>query len=120
MNIVLLIIHVLAAVLLIVVVLIQRGRGGGLVESFSGVESMFGTKTNVFLTRATAILATVFLITSISLAVMAARQSRSLIQEEVISPTAEQIPIGSSPMESQLPIEAREQEQLIPEQDSTE
>jgi len=57
-----LVIHVLAAILLVVVILIQRGRGGGLVESFSGVESMFGTKTSQFLTRAT----TIFAITKLS------------------------------------------------------
>ena len=79
------VIHVIVAALLITVILIQRGRGGGLVESFSGVESMFGTKTSGFLTRATAILATLFMITSVSLALMAARQSRSIIDEEQVS-----------------------------------
>ena len=78
------IIHVLVAILLIVVILIQRGRGGGLVESFSGMESMFGTKTNQFLTRTTAVLATLFLFTSISLALLAARQTRSLVEEEIV------------------------------------
>jgi len=72
-------------VLLVVAILIQRGRGGGLVESFSGMESMFGTKTSQFLTRTTAVLGAIFLLTSISLAVLSARQSRSLIKEEAIS-----------------------------------
>ena len=89
MQIFLLIIHVLVSVLLIVVILIQRGRGGGLVESFSGMESMFGTKTSQFLTRATAILAILFLCSSISLALLAARQTRSLIDEKEISPPEE-------------------------------
>ena len=84
MQISLLIIHVLVAILLIVVILIQRGRGGGLVESFSGMESMFGTKTNQFLTRTTAVLAALFLFTSITLALLAARQTRSLVEEEVV------------------------------------
>ncbi len=56
MTILLIIIHVIACILLIAIVLIQRGRGSGLVESFSGVESMFGTKTSAFLTRTTTIL----------------------------------------------------------------
>ena len=72
-------IHVIACVLLIVLVLIQRGRGGGLVESFSGVESMFGTKTNAFLTRVTTIFAVVFFFTCLSLALLSVKQSRSLI-----------------------------------------
>ena len=78
----LLVVHVLAAILLIAVILVQRGRGGGLVESFSGVESMFGTKTNQLLTRITAVCAAVFLITSVSLAVLAVHKSRSLMHPD--------------------------------------
>lgn len=85
----LLTVHVIAAFFLIVVILVQRGRGGGLVESFSGMESMFGTKTTRFLTRATALLGTAFLITSISLALISVRRTRSLIDEGVISPVQE-------------------------------
>ena len=98
---VLLTIHILAAFLLIVVILIQRGRGGGLVESFSSVESMFGTKTSQFLTRATAGLAITFLITSILLALMAARMSRSLISERAVSLPA---PEGRA-LEEAVPLE---------------
>jgi protein translocase SecG subunit len=66
---------------LIGLVLIQRGRGSGLVESFSGVESMFGTKTSEFLTRATTILSIAFFITCLVLAVLSVRQSRSLLKD---------------------------------------
>jgi len=72
-------IHVIACFVLIGLVLIQRGRGGGLVESFSGVESMFGTKTSAFLTRTTTILSIVFFITCLSLAILSIRQSKSLM-----------------------------------------
>ena len=77
---VIIVLHVIACVLLIVLILIQRGRGGGLVESFSGVESMFGTKTSVFLTRFTTILSIIFFCTCLSLALLSARQSRSLMR----------------------------------------
>jgi len=73
------IIHVAICFGLIGLVLIQRGRGSGLVESFQGVESMFGTKTNAFLTRSTTILSIFFFITCLSLAVLSVRQSRSLL-----------------------------------------
>ena len=73
-------IHVIACTLLIIMILIQRGRGGGLAESFSGVESMFGTKTNAFLSRTTTVLATLFFITCLSLALLSVRQSRSLMK----------------------------------------
>jgi len=83
MSVLLIIIHVMVCVGLIGLVLIQRGRGSGLVESFSGVESMFGTKTNEFLTRTTTILSVIFFITCLSLAVLSVRQSRSLLRDVV-------------------------------------
>jgi preprotein translocase subunit SecG len=73
-------IHVLICILLITIILIQAGRGGGLVENFSSVESIFGTKTNVLLTRTTTILSILFFVTCVSLAFLSARQSRSLMQ----------------------------------------
>ena len=110
----LLVIHVLVAILLITVILIQRGRGGGLVESFSGMESMFGTKTSEFLTRTTAILATLFLFTSITLALIAARQTRSLIKDEPIAIQEEaqdQQPVEEMPMAvNQAQIKASDQQ----------
>ncbi len=77
----LVIVHVTACVILIGLVLIQRGRGAGLVESFAGVESMFGTKTSAFLTRTTTIMSVVFFITCLSLAVLSVRQSKSLMRD---------------------------------------
>jgi preprotein translocase subunit SecG len=73
-------IHVIACILLICIILVQAGRGGGLVENFSGVESMFGTKTNAFLTRTTTVLSVLFFFTCLSLAFFSAKQSRSLMQ----------------------------------------
>ena len=73
------IVHVIACIVLIILVLIQRGRGAGLVESFAGVESMFGTKTSAFLTRTTTIMSVVFFLTCLSLAVLSVRQSKSLM-----------------------------------------
>jgi len=86
---VLIIIHAIFCVGLIFIVLIQRGRGAGLVESFAGVESMFGTKTNVFLTRATTFLAVGFFITCLALAILSIRQSKSLMTNVKPAATAE-------------------------------
>ncbi len=80
MTILLIIIHVVACIALIGIVLIQRGRGGGLVESFSSVESMFGPKTSAFLTKSTSVLSVVFFITCLSLAILSVKQSRSLMR----------------------------------------
>lgn len=75
------VIHIIVCILLIGIILVQAGRGGGLVDAFSGVESMFGTKTNTFLTRTTTVLSIVFFITCLSLALLSARQSRSLLKD---------------------------------------
>lgn len=73
-------VHVIACVLLITIVLVQRGRGGGFVENLSGLESVFGTKTSAFLTKATTVSAVVFFITCLLLAVMSVHKSKSLLE----------------------------------------
>ena len=80
-------VHVIVCALLIALILIQRGRGGGLAESFSDVESMFGTKTNAFLTRTTTVLSVLFFITCLSLAVLSIKQSKSLMRDTKIPTT---------------------------------
>lgn len=84
-------IHMIICILLIGIILIQAGRGGGLVEGFSGVESMFGTKTNTFLTRTTTTLSILFFITCLSLALLSLRQSRSLMKDVKIPQVEEKV-----------------------------
>jgi preprotein translocase subunit SecG len=99
-------IHVIACFILITLVLIQRGRGGGLVESFSGVESMFGTKTTAFLTRITTIFSIVFFMTCLSLAVLSVKQSKSLLSN--VKPKAQSAGVKVLPVTEQAkqPVEA--------------
>lgn len=75
--------HIFVCVLLISIILVQAGRGGGLVEGFTGVESMFGTKTNAFLTRTTTVLSIMFFLSCVSLAFLSSRQSKSLLRNAV-------------------------------------
>lgn len=99
------VIHLIVCVALIGIVLIQRGRGSGLVESFAGVESMFGTKTSAFLTRATTVCSILFFCTCLSLAVLSLRQSRSLMRN--VKPTKIQAePAASSKQEPSAPAAA--------------
>jgi len=86
------VINVIACALLIIMILIQRGRGGGLVEAFSGVESMFGTKTSAFLARTTTNLSVIFFLTCLSLAILSARQNRSLMQNLTVPVANEMVP----------------------------
>ena len=82
------VLHVIVCIGLIGIVLIQRGRGSGLVESFAGVESMFGTKTSVFLTRTTTVLSILFFVTCLSLAILSIKQSSSLMKDTRPEPFA--------------------------------
>lgn len=96
-------IHVVACALLIILVLVQRGRGGGLVESFAGVESMFGTKTNAFLTRTTTICAVIFFLTCLALAILSVRQSKSLLAN--VKPAAPQKVAQDTPKQEGNPVQ---------------
>jgi preprotein translocase subunit SecG len=72
-------IHISVAILLIITILMQAGRGGGLAESFSSAESMFGTQTNTFMVRTSTVLAALFLTTSLVLAINSAKGNKSLM-----------------------------------------
>ena len=79
--------HIIVCVGLILVVLVQAGRGGGLSQSFSGAESIFGTKTNSFLTRSTTVFAVAFFITCLSLTFVSKQRSKSLLEGKNIKST---------------------------------
>ena len=72
-NIVLLV-HIILAVILIIVILIQRAEGGALGIG-GGSDGMTPRGTGDILTKITAIIATMFIITSITLAVISMRSS---------------------------------------------
>lgn len=78
---VIIVIHIIACLGLIGIILIQRGRGGGFVESFSGLDSVFGTKTSTFLTKLTTILAVTFFFTCLALTFLSLQRSRSLMRD---------------------------------------
>ncbi|OUU78633.1 MAG: preprotein translocase subunit SecG [Gammaproteobacteria bacterium TMED78] len=66
--------HIILAVLIIVIVLLQRGKGSDAGAGFGAGASgtVFGSRgTTSFLSRTTAILATLFFFTSLSLAYLA-------------------------------------------------
>ena len=76
-NIVLLI-HIILAVILIIVILIQRAEGGALGIG-GGSDGMTPRGTGDILTRITAIIATMFIITSITLAIISMQSSQKTI-----------------------------------------
>ena len=82
METILLVIHALLAFLLIIIVLIQRAEGGALGIG-GGSDGMTPRGAADALTRTTAIIATLFIITSISLTIISLRSNdRSLSFDE--------------------------------------
>lgn len=99
-------IHIIVSLVLIAVILLQAGRGGGLSESFGGssTQTLFGTKTSLFLTRATAASAIIYIITCLLLAVMTSQRGRSLVAKRGLNiPVAagQQHPSGPQPLADQ-------------------
>ena len=83
LGILLTVVHVVACLLLILVILLQAGRGQGLASASFGsgnVQSVFGTRAGDFLTKATTVAAVLFLVTCISLDILEAQKSRSLLR----------------------------------------
>jgi preprotein translocase subunit SecG len=103
MQTVLLVIHLLLALALIGVILIQRSEGGGLgIGGGGGTGGGFMTARGAAnaLTRTTAILAGLFMLTSLALAIIATRgseraQPRSLL-DQAPAPTAPAAPAAPS------------------------
>ena len=79
--------HILVCILISIVILMQSGRGGGLTEHFAAAESMFGAKTNVFLVKTTTVLAILFFMTCLSLALLSAKKEKSLMSNRRAVPT---------------------------------
>ena len=96
-------IHVIVSLVLICVILLQAGRGGGLSESFGGssTQTIFGTKTSVFLVRVTAASAIIYIFTCLILGVMTSHRGRSLVAKESLMPDARGhgAPQGGSPID---------------------
>jgi preprotein translocase subunit SecG len=89
---ILLAIHVLAAIAIVVLVLLQQGKGADMGAAFgggAGSQSVFGAKGSAnFLSRTTALLATVFFFTSLSLAYLYGHRSepQSVVDQVVEQP----------------------------------
>lgn len=106
--------HVLASLALVGLVLLQQGKGAEMGASFgSGAsQTLFGSAGSVsFLGRATAVIATIFFLTSFALAIVASRKaaegdefqfrvpgSAEIVEEAVPAET------GDEPLLSDLPV----------------
>ena len=98
-----LIIHTLIALSIIALVLLQRGKGAEAGAAFGAGASgtVFGARGSTnFFSRTTAILATAFFATSLTLAYISSQSSGSpdsLIEEVAVEETAQQAPEAAIP-----------------------
>lgn len=74
--------HILVSLFLIVVILLQGGRGG-MGEALGGaaVQSLFGGGANTVMTKLTAVVAGLFVVTCLSLAALSTARGRSVIDQ---------------------------------------
>lgn len=98
------VVHILAAVIVVVSVLLQAGKGAGLGAAFGvgSSQTLFGAQgSGHFLSRITMAGAIVFLLTSMSLALVAKDQSLSQRGPSVIDEVKETTvaPAGEAPAE---------------------
>lgn len=93
MSTVLLVLHLLIAIFLVAFILLQRSSGGALdgLGGGNGASSFLTARgTGNFLTRATAILATLFFITSMSLSLYYKGHSNHVVAKSILEATVEQ------------------------------
>jgi len=119
------VIHILAALGIIGLVLIQHGKGADAGAAFGagaagGVSgSVFGAQgSGNFLSRSTAILATVFFVTSLSLAYMSqtTKAPASLVESASKQQTTEvSEPAAEEPLTQQAPVESAQKKSDVPD-----
>ncbi|MCD6430681.1 MAG: preprotein translocase subunit SecG [Deltaproteobacteria bacterium] len=114
MTSILIAVHVIVSLVLIVVILLQSGSAGGMGAAFGGggSQTLFGSSgSGKFFTRLTAIVAAVFMITSISLTVMSAHRAKGTVMQEYTPPPIEApvTPVTKVPVEK--PVESDNQGQ---------
>ena len=120
---ILLVIHLLVAVTIVVLVLLQQGKGSDMGASFGGgsSQSLFGARGSAnFLSRTTAILVTVFFLSSLILAFLYTRKGEeeslgtgSTVIQQLESqsgdvPSVENSNTSTTPEESDVPAAPKE------------
>lgn len=93
----LLVIHAIIAAALVTVILMQRSEGGGLTSSGSPSGLMSARGASDFLTRMTAILATIFVVMAIVLAFLATARTSETVDVNAARKGATQIQTPPEP-----------------------
>ena len=98
-------VYVLICIVLLLVVLLQQGRGGDIASAFGGSSSqaVFGARSGAtLLTKATSVLAALFMLAALGLAIMRERGPSSVVGG-VRLPASQSAPASPSPAPAQTP-----------------
>jgi preprotein translocase subunit SecG len=100
MTTLLLIVHVIVCLMLIAIVLLQSGKGAEMGAAFGGSsQTIFGSRgAATFLSKITTGAAVVFMITSLTLAVVTAK-GKSVVKKTPITEEQKSIPAPSGPVQ---------------------
>ncbi|MFP3980208.1 MAG: preprotein translocase subunit SecG [Desulfobacterales bacterium] len=116
MHVLIILIHLIVCFALIAIVLLQTGKGASMGAMFGGAgnQTLFGqTGASSFLGKATTVAAVVFMLTSLSLAIISKSGDKSVIGD--MKPAAEQsqeVPIGGQSPD--MPAEQQGESQQAP------
>ena len=105
--------HVIVCVILVLVVLLQSGKGADLAGAFGGgaTQTAFGSRGPAsFLSKMTTIAAVVFMLTSISLAMITTKKETKSILETTGKPSA--APVSKAPSSTAPPVATPTPEQI--------
>ncbi|MDD3804222.1 MAG: preprotein translocase subunit SecG [bacterium] len=98
-----LIVHIIVSVLLILVILMQQSKGGMSAMFGGSQDSVFGASgADTFFTKATAVMAVIFMITSFSLALLSGGPKTAQPATE-IQPQADVLPEQTLPQTDTTP-----------------
>ncbi len=100
---IILVLHILVCILLILVVLLQAGKGADMGATFGagGSQSLFGTGGAApFLTKITTACAVIFMVTSITLTILSAKEAKKTVVQSVMTPAtpSTSVPSTTTPM----------------------
>jgi len=104
---ILVVFHLLLAIGLVVLILMQHGKGADMGAAFgSGASaSVFGSRgASNFLSRTTAVLATVFFVTSLALAYFAMRTEEPVTLMEGVEAPVLEAPVSDLPPITDMPV----------------
>jgi preprotein translocase subunit SecG len=100
------IVHLIMCFLMILIVLLQTGKGAQMGSAFGGgaSQTIFGTRgAATFLSKMTTVAAILFMLTSLTLAIISSQRSASSIIKEEGGRAATQMPLNPSPEKAPAP-----------------